>query len=271
MTELLPFIGLLALAGALAGLIAGLLGVGGGIVLVPAYFYIFSALGYDGPLIMQVCLATSLATIVVTSLRSVISHNRRGAVDWSILKSWAPYIASGALLGVLIASGLRTVTLMFIFGFLGLGIGMYLMFGKSDWKLADTMPTGFARAVTGTLIGFLSVLMGIGGGSLGVPLMTLHAIPIHRAVATSAGFGAIIAIPSVLGFLVTGLGAEGRPPYTVGLVNIPAFAIVVALTLITAPLGASLAHALPPKPLRRVFAVFIILMAANMMRKALGT
>lgn len=269
MTELLPFIGLLALAGAIAGLIAGLLGVGGGVVLVPAFFYIFTALGYQSPMIMQICLATSLATIIVTSFRSVVSHHKRGAVDWAILKSWAPYIAAGALIGVLIASGLRTITLMLTFGILGILIGLYLMFGKPDWKLADTMPTGLARAITGPVIGFLSVLMGIGGGSFGVPLMTLHAVPIHRAVATAAGFGAVIAVPSVLGFLAAGWGVPDRPPYTLGLVNLPAFAIVIAMTLITAPLGASLAHALPPKPLRKVFAIFIMLMAANMMRKAL--
>ncbi len=269
MADLLPFIGLLALAGTLAGLIAGLLGVGGGIVLVPAYFHIFTSLGYQSPMIMQICLATSLATIIGTSLRSVASHHRRGAVDWDILKSWAPWIAAGALVGVLIASGLKTVTLMLSFGILGLCVGIYLMFGRPDWKLAEHMPSGVARAVAGPAIGFLSVLMGIGGGSFGVPLMTLHAVPIHRAVATAAGFGVVIAIPSVLGFLATGWGVPDRPPYTIGLVNLPAFAIVVAMTLITAPLGASLAHALPPKPLRQVFAVFIMAMAANMMRKAL--
>ena len=270
MMELLPLVGLLALIGAFAGVVAGLLGVGGGIVLVPAFFYMFTSLGYGGPMVMQVCLATSLATIVVTSWRSVASHNKRGAVDWDILKAWAPGIAVGALVGVVIAAGLKTMMLMMIFGVLGVCIGLYMAFGNSEWRLGDKMPKGLARAAASPAIGFLSVLMGIGGGSFGVPLMTLYGVPIHRAVATAAGFGMLIAVPSVIGFLLSGWGAEGRPPYTLGLVNGPAFIIVVAMTTITAPWGAALAHATDPKPLKRIFAVFIMIMALNMLRKALG-
>lgn len=270
MMEFLPLIGLLALIGAFAGIVAGLLGVGGGIILVPVFYVMFTSLGYDGPLVMQVCLATSLATIVVTSWRSVASHNKRGAVDWDILKAWAPGIALGALVGTVTASGLKTTMLMMIFGVLGVCIGLYLAFGKSEWRLGDEMPKGIARAIASPVIGFLSVLMGIGGGSLGVPLMSLYGVPIHRAVATAAGFGMLIAVPAVAGFLLTGWGAEGRPPYTFGLVNGPAFIIVVAMTMITAPWGAALAHATDPKPLKRIFAGFIMIMALNMLRKALG-
>ena len=127
-----------------------------------------------------------------------------------------------------------------------------------------------ARAVLSPLLGFLSVLMGIGGGSFGVPLMTLYGRPIHRAVATAAGFGLIIAVPSVLGFLLVGGDGPGRPPYTVGQVNLIAFVVIVAMTLITTPIGVRLAHAMDPKPLKRVFAVFIMVMALNMLRKAVG-
>lgn len=259
---------LLAAIGAVAGVIAGLLGVGGGIVLVPAFFYAFTALGYDGPNLMQVCLATSLATIVVTSIKSVRAHNRHGAVDWDILKGWAGWIAVGAVVGVVAASGLRSVILQGIFGFLGLTVGLYLAFGRAEWRLGETMPKGVGRTVTGGVIGFLSVLMGIGGGSFGVPLMSLFAVPIHRAVATAAGFGLIIAVPSVAGFLL--LHPTSPPPYTLGAVNIPAFALVIAMTMITTPWGVRLAHSMNPKPLKRIFAVFIVVMAANMLRKALG-
>lgn len=269
-TQYLPLLGLILLIGGFAGIVAGLLGVGGGIVLVPAFFFAFSSLGYDTPELMQICLATSLATIVVTSVRSVLAHNRKGAVDWEILKSWGPGIAIGAALGVAAASGLRNEVLMGIFGVLGLCVGLYLAFGKPDWRLGDAMPGGPARAVVSPLLGFLSVLMGIGGGSFGVPLMTLYGRPIHRAVATAAGFGVIIAVPSVLGFLFVGGGTEGRPPYTVGQVNLIAFVVIVAMTMITTPWGVKLAHAMDPKPLKRVFAVFIMIMAVNMLRKALG-
>lgn len=268
--QYLPLLGLILLIGGFAGIVAGLLGVGGGIILVPAFFFAFSSLGYNTPELMQICLATSLATIVVTSVRSVMAHNRKGAVDWQILKSWGPGIALGAALGVVAASGLRNEVLMSIFGVLGLCVGLYLAFGRPEWRLGDEMPGGVARAVVSPLVGFLSVLMGIGGGSFGVPLMTLYGKPIHRAVATAAGFGVIIAVPSVLGFLLVGGGTEGRPPYTVGQVNLIAFVVIVAMTMITAPWGVRLAHAMDPKPLKRIFAVFIMIMALNMLRKALG-
>lgn len=268
-SELIPLFALMLIIGGIAGVVAGLLGVGGGIVLVPAFYYAFTSLGYDGPLMMQICVATSLATIVFTSVRSVHSHNKKGAVDWDILKSWAPGIVIGAMLGVLIAREMKSEELMILFGVLGVTVGLYLAFGKPSWRLGGGMPTGIARAVTSPVLGFLSVLMGIGGGSFGVPMMTLFNQPIHRAVATSAGFGVLIATPSVLGFLMIGADVSGKPPMTVGLVNIPVFIVIISMTLITTPLGVKLAHAMDPKPLKRVFAGFIMLMALNMLRKAL--
>ncbi len=266
--DLLPMLALLLAIGAFAGVVAGLLGVGGGIILVPAFFYAFSGLGYGGPDLMQVCLATSLATIIVTSVRSVLAHNRKGAVDWAILKGWAPGIAVGAVLGVLAVAQLRTPALQAIFGTLALVVAFYLGLGRSDWRLGAEMPKGAARMALSPVVGFLSVLMGIGGGSFGVPLMSLYNTPIHRAVATAAGFGVVIAVPSVAGFLLTKV--EGAPPYTVGAVNLPAFAVIIAMTLITTPWGVKLAHAMDPKPLKRVFAVFLAVVAVNMLRKAAG-
>ncbi|MGI9369496.1 MAG: sulfite exporter TauE/SafE family protein [Ruegeria sp.] len=267
---LAQMLGLLLVIGALAGVLAGLLGVGGGIVLVPAYFHAFQTLGYGGPQLMQMCLATSLATIIVTSLRSVLSHNKMGAVDWDILRGWGPGIVVGAVVGVLVASALRTEVLQALFGVLGILIGAYLGLGKSEWRLGEAMPKGIRRAALSPAVGFLSVLMGIGGGSFGVPLMSLYNTPIHRAVATAAGFGVIIAVPSVLGFLFLEIAAEHRPPLTVGAVNLVAFCVVVTMTMITTPWGVKLAHAMDPKPLRRVFAVFLTLVAMNMLRKAVG-
>ncbi|MCL6284803.1 sulfite exporter TauE/SafE family protein [Ruegeria sp. 2012CJ41-6] len=267
---LLQMLAMLLAIGAFAGVLAGLLGVGGGIVLVPAFFYAFQTLGYGGPQLMQLCLATSLATIIVTSVRSVLSHNKKGAVDWDILRGWWPGIAIGSGLGVLVASYLHTDVLQALFGVLGMVIGAYLGFGRSEWRLGDAMPHGVKRAVLSPSVGFLSVLMGIGGGSFGVPLMSLYNTPIHRAVATAAGFGVIIAVPSVAGFLFLDVDPGHRPPYTIGAVNLVAFFVVIAMTLVTAPWGVKLAHAMDPKPLKRVFAVFLTLVALNMLRKALG-
>ncbi len=265
---LLQMLALLVVIGGVAGVLAGLLGVGGGIVLVPAFFYAFQTLGYGGPQLMQLCLATSLATIVVTSVRSGLSHHKKGAVDLEILRTWAPGIAIGAVLGVLAASGLRSVTLQAIFGVLALVIGAYLGLGRAHWRLGEAMPRGGLRAFLSPLVGFMSVLMGIGGGSFGVPLMSLFGVPIHRAVATAAGFGVIIAVPSVIGFLFYEIDPAQRPPFTLGAVNGVAFVVVIAMTLITAPWGVKLAHSMDPKPLKRVFALFLTLVALNMLRKA---
>lgn len=266
---LLPMLALLLAIGAFAGILAGLLGVGGGIVLVPAFFYTFQTLGYDGPQLMQICLATSLATIAVTSMRSVASHNRKGAVDWSILRAWAPGIVLGAVIGVTAASNLSSAFLQGVFGILGIVVGLYMGLGRAGWRLGQTMPRGLTRAAMSLLLGFFSVLMGIGGGSFGVPLMSLYNTPIHRAVATAAGFGLVIAVPSVAGFLLLDVTGS-RPPFTLGAVNGPAFLLVITMTLITTPWGVRLAHAMDPKPLRRAFAAFLTLVALNMLGKALG-
>lgn len=261
-------LGLLLAIGLFAGVLAGLLGVGGGIVLVPAFYYAFSTLGYESAALMQLAVATSLATIVVTSLRSLQSHHRKAAVDWSILKAWAPGIALGALMGVFVVTQLQTRALQFTFGILAMSIGLYMTAGRAHWRLGQEMPRGVARATASSAVGLLSVLMGVGGGSFGVPIMTLHNISIHRAVGTAAGFGLLIAVPSVAGFLLLPMPDESRPPFTVGSVNLVAFSITILMTLLSAPWGAKLAHALHPKPLRRIFGVFLLLVASNMILEA---
>jgi len=253
--------------GALAGIIAGLLGAGGGVVLVPAFYYTFTALGYgDGP-IMQISLATSLATIIVTSIRSTHAHHQKGAVDWTILRSFAPGIALGAGIGVLVAARLPSVALQIIFGTLGAAIGVYFIAGRSDWTWRPALPRMAARSVWGSVMGFLSVLLGIGGGSFGVPFMSLHGVPIHRAVATAAGFGFLIAAPSVMLWLITPMPGA-LPPGTIGAVNVIAFLIIVPMTILTAPFGARLAHGMAPKWLKQIFGVFLIFVALNMIRSA---
>ncbi len=242
LADLLPMLAVLLVIGAFAGVVGGLLGVGGGIVLVPAFFYAFGHLGYGGDQLMQVCVATSMATIVITSLRSVSAHNKKGAVDWEVLKTWGPALVIAAAVGTFVAGKVSSMTLQ-----------------------AVGQPV---RSLLAGAVGFFSAMMGIGGGTFGVPLMTLYGLPIHRAVATASGFGVLIAVPSVLGFLF--LPVADAPPYTVGAVNLPAFLVVIGTTLLTTPLGVRLAHAMNPKPLKRAFAVFLTLVALNMLRKVLG-
>lgn len=263
-TDFLLLAAYLALPAAFAGVLAGLLGVGGGIVLVPAFLFAFGALGYDNAALMQICLATSLATIIVTSIRSLGKHRAKGAVDIETLRTWAPGIAVGALAGVAIANLLSSGALKALFGGLTILIGVWLALGKTEWRLRDAMPTGGLRAVLSAVTGLLSTLLGIGGGSIGVPIMTAFGHPIHRAVGTAAGFGLLIAVPSVLGFLISPVPDAGRPPLTLGSVNLPAFLIVVAITWATAPVGVALAHRLDARVLRRFFGGFLLLVGARM-------
>lgn len=265
---LLQMLAVLLVIGAFAGVISGLLGVGGGIVLVPAFFYTFTHLNYGGAQVMQVCIATSLATIVVTSLRSVLGHHRKGAVDWAMLRVWGPFVAIGAVLGMLLATQLKSTTLQAVFGVLAMIAGLYMAFGRDSWRLGAAMPGQPLRGAFGGGLGFFSALMGIGGGTFGVPLMSLYSVQIHRAVATAAGLGVVIAVPTVVGFLF--LEVDGAPPFSVGAVNLPAFGAIIAMTLITTPYGVRLAHAMDAKPLKRAFAIFIILVALNMLRKVVG-
>jgi uncharacterized membrane protein YfcA len=143
-----------------------------------------------------------------------------------------------------------------------------MAFGRADWRLGAAMPAGALRGGLASAVGFVSVLMGIGGGTFGVPLMSLYSVPIHRAVATASGFGILIALPSVAGFLL--LPVADSPPYTLGAVNLPAFLIVMATTMTTTTWGVKLAHAMDPKPLKRAFALFLTVVALNMLRKAAG-
>ncbi|MEM7547093.1 MAG: sulfite exporter TauE/SafE family protein [Pseudomonadota bacterium] len=258
----------LVCVGAIAGVMAGLLGVGGGIVIVPALFYVFTVMDHPAETLMHVCVATSLATIIPTSLRSVLAHHKRGAVDWPLLRGWGVWIVIGALSGVLVAEFLRAGALMTVFGLSAFVVALHMAFGSNNWRIADQPPQGRARAGQGVGLGFLSVLMGVGGGTFGVPLLSAHGVAIHRAVATAAGFGLIIAVPAAVGFVISGLGAPDRPDLMLGYVHLPAFAVIVPMTVLCAPFGVRLAHSTNPRPLKLTFAVFLAVTALNMLRKA---
>ena len=265
MPEHAVMLALLLAIGAFTGVIAGLLGVGGGIVLVPAFYYTFGQLGYGGAHLMQVCIGTSAATIVVTSARSVLLHNRKGAVDWQVLRDWAAFLVLGSLAGVVVAAVLKTTALQAVFGVLALIAGLYMAFGRADWRLGDAMPGQPLRGIQAVLLAFFSTLMGIGGGTFGVPLMSLYAMPIHRAVATASGFGILISVPSLVGFLL--MSVPDAPPFSLGAVNLAACAVIIPMTLLTTPYGVRLAHRIDAAPLKRLFAGFVTVVALNMLRK----
>lgn len=268
--ELVWFLLALAGAGLCAGFVGGLFGLGGGVVLVPALYAVFSALGVDEAVRMHVAVATSLSTIISTAWRSLETHRKAGAVDFTILKSWGPWITAGAFVGAAIAGFAKTDALLMVFG-IGLLIASAQMgLGRPDWRLAPALPHGAPGGAIATGIGVISAMMGIGGGTFGVPVMTLCGVPIHRAVATASGFGAAIALPATLGYVATGWGRGGLPPWSLGFVSVPGFLILGVLTAITAPIGARLAHRLPQLALKRAFALLLALLALNMLRAALS-
>lgn len=266
--ELPLYLGGVIAAGLLAGFVGGLFGIGGGVVVVPALYFVLTALGVDEAIRMHVAVGTSLSTIISTSWRSLAAHTKAGAVDYDILKAWAPWITGGALLGAAAAGVASTETLLIVFGVGLLLIAVQMGLGTPDWRLAQDLPTGAPRAAIGGGIGFFSALMGIGGGAFGVTVMTLCGRPIHRAVATASGFGAAIALPATLGYVIAGWGREGLPPWSLGFVSVPGFLALAALTALTAPIGARLAHRLPQLTLKRAFAAFLALIALNMLREA---
>ncbi len=254
---------LLIVTGVVAGVIAGLLGVGGGLVIVPALDALFAYIGIDPAVRLHLAVGTSLATIIATGLSSARSHHAKGAVDWGLIKRWGPAILVGTLLGAWIASLLHGATLSAIFATVALLAAGNMLLGKADWTLAKQMPRGPFLWALGLLVGGVSAMMGIGGGTLSVPIMTLHGRPVRQAVGTSAALGLVIGVPGALGFIVTGWGVEGLPPWSLGYVSVIGFLAIVPTTVLAAPWGAKLAHWLPPTLLKKGFACFLLVMAAK--------
>lgn len=263
--ELVMFaVGLLA-TGIIAGVIAGLLGVGGGIVIVPVLFHIFTTLGIDESIRMHLAVGTSLGTIIPTSIRSVRAHHKKGAVDWALLRRWAVPMLLGVLLGTVLASHVDGKVLTGVFAVFAIVIAANLVFGREEWRLGSELPSLPTQSAIATVIGGLSSMMGIGGGTFGVTTMTLFGRPIHQAVATSAGLGLIISVPGAIGFLVSGLSAENLPPFSVGYVNLIGLALIVPMTVLSAPWGAALAHKISRQTLARAFAFFLLITSVKMM------
>ena len=263
-SQLLPFAALLLAAGAGAGIIAGLLGVGGGIVVVPVLFHLFTHLGVDEAIRMQVAVGTSLATIVATAWSSASAHYRRGTVETGFLKGYGPAIVAGVRLGAAGAAMVKGPTLTAVFAVVALVVALQLTFGSPAWRLGEHLPTGLPRLAIGTAIGALSSMMGIGGGTMTVPLMTMYGIPVHRAVGTAAATGFLIGVPGVIGYVIGGWNAANLPPGSVGFVSLVGLALVAPTSVLCAPLGAKLAHRLDTKVLKRVFALFLAFTSARM-------
>jgi uncharacterized membrane protein YfcA len=265
-----PLIAELALLGIGTGFLAGLLGIGGGMLMVPFITIILSNRAVESSLAVKMAIATSMATIIFTSVSSVRAHHKRGAVRWDLVKGLAPGIVIGSLIGSLGVFALLKGVWLAIFFALFVGFSATQMFLDKKPAPSRQMPGTAGQLGAGGVIGFISGLVGAGGGFISVPFMTWCNVAIHNAVATSAALGFPIALANVLGYIVAGQNVQNLPAGAFGYIWLPALVVIAACSVFTAPLGAKAAHRLPVKQLKRVFACVLYLLAAYMLYKGLA-
>jgi len=257
----------LLVMGAFGGFAAGLLGIGGGMVLVPFITMIFTARGITDELVVHMAIATSLGTILFTSMSSVRAHHKRGAVLWPVVRLLTPGILIGSWIGPWIGKQMNTSVLALFFGCFVAYSATQMLIGKKP-AAARELPGKPGMFATGGLIGVLSGLVGAGGGFISVPFMTRCNVRIHNAVATSAALGFPIALSGTLSNIYYGWGEPGLPPWSLGFIYLPALAIIVLASVIMAPLGAGVAHRMPVRRLQRIFAAILYALAGYMFWKA---
>ena len=250
--------------GALAGMFAGLLGIGGGIIIVPVLAVVFTAQGISIDVLMHVAIGTSLATIVITSLSSIRAHQKHHAINWSVVRIITLGVFSGGLIGSIIAKLIPGENLKLIFSIFMFLIAAQMFFGNTT-KPHRILPGKLGMIFTGTVIGIVAALMGVGGGSMTVPFLTWCNMSIRNAVATSSAIGFPIAVAGTLGFIITGWSVSDRPVMSFGYVNLPAFLSIVIASVLSAPLGAWIAHRIAPILLKRIFASFLFILALKML------
>ncbi|MDP3256037.1 sulfite exporter TauE/SafE family protein [Bosea sp. (in: a-proteobacteria)] len=254
----------LVAAGAVTGLLAGVFGVGGGAVIVPILYEVFRVIGVPEDVRMPLCVGTSLAVIIPTSIRSFNAHRAKGMVDMSILKIWAVPVVLGVIAGSYIARFAPADLFKIIFVVVAIFSALRLLFASDRWQLGTEMPGRVLMTIYGGVIGVLSALMGIGGGQLSSLFMTFYGRPIHQAVATSSGLGVLISIPGALGFIYAGWPKmDVLPPLSLGYVSLIGFILFIPTSIWTAPIGARLAHRLSKRKLEVVFGLFLLLVAAR--------
>ncbi|WP_247687352.1 sulfite exporter TauE/SafE family protein [Pseudoalteromonas luteoviolacea] len=251
--------------GAFAGILAGLLGVGGGIVIVPVLFFVFQSFGVSPESAMVIATATSLATIIPTSISSIRSHNQKGNVDFDLLKRWAVFIFIGVLAGSWLVTRINGAWLTGLFGVIATLSALNMMFRTGKSALFQSLPGKAGQATMSTSIGFFSSMVGIGGGTISVPLLTLCNYPAHKAVGTAAAIGLIISLPGAATMLILGQSPADAPVGTFGLVNLVAFLCIVPLTVLFAPVGASLAAKLDATKLKKVFSIVLLITGMRML------
>jgi len=254
------------LAGGLAtGFLAGLLGIGGGGILVPVLYEVFTFLEVPDEVRMHMVLGTSFAVIVPTAIQSFRAHRKTGSVDERVLARLAPYVVAGVLLGIALVSSVSSTALKAVWVVCGGLLAVKMALGREDWRLADDVPDTWIVRLAAFGVGLISTLMSIGGGMFTVSMFTLCGWPILKAVATSSGFGPLIAIPGLLGYVWAGWGNAELPPVSLGFVSVLGAAIIIPMSVLAAPLGVRVAHGISRRKLELAFAVFLAVVAARLL------
>ena len=260
--ENLIFLGILIISiGLLAGFLAGFFGIGGGVVVVPALYYLFTLAEIDENFRMHLAVGTSLANIIPISIISAFNHAKRKSVDFDLLKVISISVCIGVAFGSVIVSLLQGSSLMLIYSSILFLVALQFFFWKASWKLSDNFPTGFIKHIYGSSIGFLSVLIGVGGGSISVPILKMYNFPIHKAIGTGAAIGTLVAIPGTIGFIFAGINNGSNLPLSLGYVNFLGLLMITPMTMLATPFGVKFAHHLSKKKLNLVFASFILIMS----------
>jgi len=264
-----PFVLGLLVTGAVSGVMAGLLGIGGGAIIVPVLAFMLGLMGFDSDVVQHVAVASSLAIIIPTGIMSARAHHARGAVDFAALRAWVPFIVIGTLVGGLMAAWFSGDALRIVFGVMALFIALNIVLPFQRQLMAPLAGYAWAHRISALVVGYVSALMGVGGGSLSVPTLVAFGQTMHKAVGTAAAIGVAIALSGTLGFIISGWGREGLPPLSLGFVNLLAVVLVGVIAAVMAPVGARLAHALEQQTLKYVFAAFLALVGLNMIWRAI--
>ncbi|MGD9923260.1 MAG: sulfite exporter TauE/SafE family protein [Pseudorhodoplanes sp.] len=252
----------IVVGGVLTGLLAGLFGVGGGAVIVPVLYEIFRILGVSEDIRVQLCVGTSLAIIIPTSIRSYLAHRARGTLPKGVLKAWIAPITAGVMVGGVVAAVAPAAVFKTFFAVMAFLLGGKFLFARDGWRIADTLPGRLLMSVYGVFIGFYSAMMGVGGGAVSVLILSLYGQPIHTAVGISAGVGVVISLIGTVGFIIAGLPHQAlMPPFSVGYVSLLGVALMAPVSALVAPYGARIAHALSRRKLERAFGIFLWIVA----------
>ena len=243
------------------GFVAGLFGIGGGLITVPFLYYIFNSLGIDQQYLMHLAVGTSFAIIIPTSIVSVLTHHKFNAVDFDIVKSYGIYVISGVIIGTIFAASLKTKSLVLFFSIVIFFLGIYLLLIKEKEVNAIIKIKLHLKIILGFLVGFISAPMGIGGAIMNVPILKFFGYSINKAIGSAAAIGFLIALFGAIGFLITGSFLKTNLPLSVGFLNVPAFLIFIPITTLMARLGARTVHKIDKNKISKYFGVFLLIIA----------